>query len=47
MSAVNAISSDKSARLIGAPMRQALIDVRVDGTSVAPFLSRAISMGPN
>jgi hypothetical protein len=32
MSAVNTISSDKVARLIGARMRQALIDVRVDGT---------------
>ena len=48
MSAVNTISSDKLARLIGAPMRQALIDVRVDGTtSVAPFLSGAIAVGPN
>jgi hypothetical protein len=47
MSAVNTISSDKLARVIGAPMRQALIDVRVDGTSVAPFLSGAIAVGPN
>jgi hypothetical protein len=57
MSAVNTISSDKLARLIGAPMRQALIDVRVDGggamvtllscsgTSAAPYLSGAIAMG--
>jgi len=47
MSAVNPISSDKSARLIGAPMRQAPIDVRVDGIGVAPFLSGAIAMGTN
>jgi hypothetical protein len=59
MSAINPISSAKFARLIGTPMCPALIDVRVDGggamvttlrcfgTSVALFLSRAISMGTN
>jgi hypothetical protein len=57
MSAINPISSDKLARLIGAPMCPALIDVRVDergamvklfscsGTSVVLFLSEAIAMG--
>jgi hypothetical protein len=59
MSAINPIPSVKFARLIGTPMCPALIDLRVDGgwamvttlscfgTSVAPFLSRAISMGTN
>jgi hypothetical protein len=46
MSAINPISSVKFARLIGAPMRPALIDVRVDGTGMAPFAG-AIAMGTN
>jgi hypothetical protein len=57
MSAINTISSDKSARLIGTPTWPALVDLRVDGcgtmvttfscsgTGVAPFLSGTIAMG--